>query len=320
MKKNKFFYGFMGVMLSAVLCFSITPLFVNASCVYRYDSENTYYFIDMKIYNLDEGDCHYVLNKNSICFTENFMANYNGYSFPVYENENNYVVIDHFFVSPYGLTFSDGSTIPLTSHIQNYYYIFDFSSVDETFIYNFNGSKKYYMTTDIAGVEMRFIIPNDVSDYLQSGSFTSGYNAGYESGYAKGKKAGESSGYESGYSSGKTDGESSGYESGYSSGKTDGESSGYESGYADGLEVGDPDNVYKAGYSAGETDGYNKACKEGYNENFNFSDLIFEILDAPFTLINNCLNFEIFGVDISQLVKFLLTISIVAFVIGRFAK
>ena len=54
-----------------------------------------------------------------------------------------------------------------------------------------------------------------------------------------------------------------------------------------------------------------------------FKDMVFAIFDAPVTLIDGMLGFEIFGINMAGLVKTIITLAVVAlivFVILKFAK
>ena len=68
---------------------------------------------------------------------------------------------------------------------------------------------------------------------------------------------------------------------------------------------------------AAEQAGYIRGKKEVEHDFNNFGDLFFSILDAPFNIIRNMLNFEVFGINISSLVFFLLSIALVGWIIRR---
>lgn len=70
-------------------------------------------------------------------------------------------------------------------------------------------------------------------------------------------------------------------------------------------------NIANDSYEQGYRDGIAKS------EDYSLKNLIFNILDAPFNIIRTALNFEIFGVNVSALVFFMLSIVLVGFVIKR---
>lgn len=55
----------------------------------------------------------------------------------------------------------------------------------------------------------------------------------------------------------------------------------------------------------------------GMAGDFKIKDMIFSIIDAPFKIVREALNFEIFGVEVSSLVLGLLSMVLVIFVIRR---
>ena len=134
------------------------------------------------------------------------------------------------------------------------------------------------------------------------------YNQGYDNGYTEGEMAGNSYGYNAGYADGRQDG--------YSNGYADGSQDGYSNGYADGSQDG---------YSAGYDDAYDVAYEtlrdevenEVLQDKETFLDGLFSIMDAPMRIIRESFNFEIFGINISELVFFILTAVIVVFVVKK---
>lgn len=97
---------------------------------------------------------------------------------------------------------------------------------------------------------------------------------------------------------------------------------GYNMGFSDGEDSG-----YDIGYSVGEENGIKKGKTIGYKEyedekgaSFKLKDLIFGIIDAPFNIIKSALNFEIFGINLSSVILFLISTSLVFFVIRFFMK
>lgn len=97
---------------------------------------------------------------------------------------------------------------------------------------------------------------------------------------------------------------------------------GYNMGFSDGEDSG-----YDIGYSVGEENGIKKGKAIGYKEyedekgaSFKLKDLLFGIIDAPFNIIKSALNFEIFGINLSSVILFLISTSLVFFVIRFFMK
>ena len=85
--------------------------------------------------------------------------------------------------------------------------------------------------------------------------------------------------------------------------------SAFDIGYNKGYDVG-----YDVGYNNGELDG----IKKGENVNASIGDMFLQIIDAPRQAIANILNFEIFGLNVSGLVFFLITAVLVVAIIKFF--
>lgn len=100
------------------------------------------------------------------------------------------------------------------------------------------------------------------------------------------------------------------YNNGYNMGFSDGEDSGYDIGYS----VGEENGIKK-----GKTIGY-KEYEDEKGASFKLKDLLFGIIDAPFNIIKSALNFEIFGINLSSVILFLISTSLVFFVIRFFMK
>lgn len=100
------------------------------------------------------------------------------------------------------------------------------------------------------------------------------------------------------------------YNNGYNMGFIDGEDSGYDTGYRKGEE----DGIIK-----GKTIGY-KEYEDEKGSTFKLKDLLFGIIDAPFNIIKSALNFEIFGINLSSVILFLISTSLVFFVVRFFMK
>jgi hypothetical protein len=155
--------------------------------------------------------------------------------------------------------------------------------------------------------------------YLNSSTgnsfYQQGYNTGYQQGYNTGYQAaldGSSSsdvfnqGYQAGYQAGIN--LNSGYSTGYQSG--------YNIGYQAGILAGNTQG-YEAGYESGNADGYNTGYQEGLaaNNDYTFLGLIGAVIDAPIQAFTGLFNFEIFDVNIKNLLLALFTASIIVVVI-----
>ena len=89
----------------------------------------------------------------------------------------------------------------------------------------------------------------------------------------------------------------------------------YTDGYKNfnGLSLKYEDTAYESGYAIGKQEGEDNAV-------FTFDNLksgFFSILDAPFKTIKDALNFEFLGINISNLVLFLLTVIVVVIIIKK---
>lgn len=69
-------------------------------------------------------------------------------------------------------------------------------------------------------------------------------------------------------------------------------------------------NGYQAGYLAGEQQA----------TDFSFGTLLASVFSAPITMFQNAFNFEFFGINMSALIGFLLSIGLVIFIISVFKK
>ena len=102
-------------------------------------------------------------------------------------------------------------------------------------------------------------------------------------------------------------------EKGYNAGKTDCEST------HDTIKQ----NSYNEGYDVGLGDGIKKGYAEYENERgsaLKLKDIFTQIINAPFKIIKEVLNFDIFGVNISSLVFFVVSGCLVFFVVRFFLK
>lgn len=86
-------------------------------------------------------------------------------------------------------------------------------------------------------------------------------------------------------------------------------------------------NIYNIGYATGESEhandysnGFRAGQTDAMNSTSSLKDLIFGIFSAPGDLINGILDFDLFGINLASLVKTLLTLTVVAVIIGFLFK
>ena len=94
----------------------------------------------------------------------------------------------------------------------------------------------------------------------------------------------------------------------------------YTKGYNDGLTSGDSyQNGYSKGYENGKIDGINSGSTDTTISKV--ATLFDTILSYPASFIATCFNFELFGINISSVIFFIITLSVVggiiAFIIGK---
>ena len=73
-------------------------------------------------------------------------------------------------------------------------------------------------------------------------------------------------------------------------------------------------------YQSGFDVGYKQGETDGLNANSFFKSLIYSVFSGPFIFMSNAFNFEIFGINIYQLLTIFLTLMLVSFVIKCFKK
>ena len=173
--------------------------------------------------------------------------------------------------------------------------------------------------------------------------YSAGSTDGYNTGYSEGKTAGITEGTTTGYNSGYNEGYAAGYDkceddsiplmqekwqNGYDIGKGEGINEGIRRGYNDGYNAGLEDNQddifwsgYDSGYGEGKDfgleQGYNNAKEEYYSDQSNFKNLMFSIMDAPFNVLSNAFDFEIFGINMSSFLIAIVSLLLVCFVIRK---
>lgn len=96
---------------------------------------------------------------------------------------------------------------------------------------------------------------------------------------------------------------------------------GYQAGYNEGLEEGiDRGEVtgYNEGYNTGLWEGHQNGYNEGYDDGMTqmpLIDLVKEIIRSPIELIENSLNFDIFGINLAGAAKAVITCMMIALVV-----
>lgn len=91
--------------------------------------------------------------------------------------------------------------------------------------------------------------------------------------------------------------------------------------YQAGYQAGVLDNTlyqkgYDKGFELGEKKGFDEGVIKGQtNDPYDLGDFLFSIIDAPFRVIREALNFEILGFNVSEILFFIITISLFAFVL-----
>lgn len=93
----------------------------------------------------------------------------------------------------------------------------------------------------------------------------------------------------------------------------------YEAGYQAGVN---DNTLYQDGYDKsfelGEKQGFDEGFIKGQtNDPYDLGDFLFSIIDAPFRIIRESLNFEFMGYDVSNLVLFVITAFLVIFVVKK---
>ena len=91
--------------------------------------------------------------------------------------------------------------------------------------------------------------------------------------------------------------------------------------YQAGYQAGVLDNTlyqkgYDKGFELGEKKGFDEGVIKGQtNDPYDLGDFFFSIIDAPFRIIREALNFEFLGFNVSEILFFIITISLFAFVL-----
>lgn len=101
---------------------------------------------------------------------------------------------------------------------------------------------------------------------------------------------------------------------------------GSQEGYANGYDVG-YDEGYDEGYNYTDENGNYRGYEQGYHDGSNnefakdgVKDLVNIIFNAPYNIFNGFLNFEIFGVNLFNLLSFIFTLVLVGWIIALLMK
>ena len=191
--------------------------------------------------------------------------------------------------------------------------------------------KKYFISRYLYNL----YLTSQNSGGASSSELEAEYNKGYQNGYNAGLEDNQDNIYNSGYNSGYSSCQSDmvdtlrqEYQNGYNVGKGEGINEGISQGYQNGYNAGLNDNQdliyntgYNDGYSTGEDDGYDKGYDIGFSDSQNdknsFKELMFSIIDAPFNVLGNAFDFEIFGINMSDFLIAIVSLLLVSVVIRK---
>ena len=148
-----------------------------------------------------------------------------------------------------------------------------------------------------------------------SGAEEYGYNQGFADGLVDGYQDGFTEGCFEGYANGYSDGEIYGVGLGHESGYQEGYTEGIEDGYIEGYDVG-----HEEGEGVGWHNGFSKGQTDALESTDTLKDTIFSIFEAPVTLINGFLDFEILGINLAGFVKAILTLGVTALIVTFILK
>lgn len=103
-----------------------------------------------------------------------------------------------------------------------------------------------------------------------------------------------------------------GYNTGYDKGNSNGYNAGYQSGY---------DKGYDEGKAYGYNEGFNKGYEQGAGGNNTLVGMIYAIVDVPFKVLKDSMNFNFLGINVADFIFSALTMIIVTkifkFVFGK---
>lgn len=195
----------------------------------------------------------------------------------------------------------------------------------------------FYSSTDVeTNFDSFFKTINLLGDNIRENSlnYNNGYNSGYDVGYSEGEDVGYEAGYETGHFDGYAEGKDDGYDFGHGQGYIEGEKDGFDSARAimfswfqtNGFEYVSRDTdsseddftyEFETNVLAYRADGYN----EGENVGLQASDVaktgILTVISAPFYILGNVFNIEIFGINLLSIITILITLSLVAFFLKK---
>ena len=181
-----------------------------------------------------------------------------------------------------------------------------------------SGSDKFYIDTtplrDLTNlIQQVYIILDDITlptgvflDFIKE-EYNSGYNYGYNNGYFEGQSDYEISIHD------KLD---SYYNNGYNTGLNTGYNNGYNEGYNTAYDSIDTDSFYDNGYN----EGYNKGYNTGLNESGSnvLGNALKVVVASPFDIFKRMFDFDIFGINIHNLVFSILTMFVAIWFIKKF--
>ena len=158
----------------------------------------------------------------------------------------------------------------------------------------FRGYNTEYSTAIISSI----YVGSFDTDVTIETTYNQGYNNGYEVGVEQGTTDANntvtqsSASYQAGVQQGTTDGYNSGYQAGVQQGTTDANNT-----------VTQSSASYQAGYNAGQ------------NSGDTFYKMVVSVLDAPVQIFLDTFNFEIFGINASNIILSLFTLALITFII-----
>lgn len=77
------------------------------------------------------------------------------------------------------------------------------------------------------------------------------------------------------------------------------------------------DSIYENSFNSGYDSGYSSGQTDGLNSSSVLGSIILTVFNAPFVFINNVLDFEIFGINLLNIVRVLITLLVLAFVVTK---
>lgn len=106
------------------------------------------------------------------------------------------------------------------------------------------------------------------------------------------------------------------FQIGYNTGYDKGNSNGYKNGYQSGYDIG-----YNEGKAYGYNEGFNKGYEQGTGSDNTLVGMIYAIVDAPFKVLKDSMNFNFLGINVADFIFSALTMIIVIkifrFVFGK---